>query len=183
MQLKLSTIISLFIYVPALLTILTLPAPMVATADVLSHSVLFFFLMIRRPPRSTLFPYTTLFRSLSLPVLGIAGATAAQALLLASAAHAVGAWAATVFDYWVSHYFVAGAAFALALGTLLLIPLVLIALGRIEEIAGILLGRSPARLFQKTAGAAADYAPKVSIHIPAYREPPEMLKATLDAFA
>src|SRR5688572_5506260 len=30
----------------------------------------FFFLMIRRPPRSTLFPYTTLFRSLSL-VLGL----------------------------------------------------------------------------------------------------------------
>src|SRR2546422_7196338 len=28
------------------------------------HAVLFFFLMIRRPPRSTLFPYTTLFRSL-----------------------------------------------------------------------------------------------------------------------
>src|SRR2546428_2913466 len=27
--------------------------------------LLFFFLMIRRPPRSTLFPYTTLFRSLS----------------------------------------------------------------------------------------------------------------------
>src|SRR5258708_20731157 len=26
---------------------------------------LFFFLMIRRPPRSTLFPYTTLFRSLN----------------------------------------------------------------------------------------------------------------------
>src|SRR3712207_7518784 len=26
-------------------------------------SVTFFFLMIRRPPRSTLFPYTTLFRS------------------------------------------------------------------------------------------------------------------------
>src|SRR5256885_7280459 len=28
--------------------------------------LLFFFLMIRRPPRSTLFPYTTLFRSLVL---------------------------------------------------------------------------------------------------------------------
>src|SRR6266478_7851815 len=27
-------------------------------------SRMFFFLMIRRPPRSTLFPYTTLFRSL-----------------------------------------------------------------------------------------------------------------------
>src|SRR3982750_5017070 len=29
-----------------------------------SLSIFFFFLMIRRPPRSTLFPYTTLFRSL-----------------------------------------------------------------------------------------------------------------------
>src|SRR2546430_10233856 len=29
--------------------------------------LLFFFLMIRRPPRSTLFPYTTLFRSLQVP--------------------------------------------------------------------------------------------------------------------
>src|SRR2546422_5513219 len=28
--------------------------------------MLFFFLMIRRPPRSTLFPYTTLFRSAAL---------------------------------------------------------------------------------------------------------------------
>src|SRR5256885_8696379 len=27
------------------------------------QEILFFFLMIRRPPRSTLFPYTTLFRS------------------------------------------------------------------------------------------------------------------------
>src|SRR5439155_25685646 len=30
-------------------------------------SVLLFFLMIRRPPRSTLFPYTTLFRSAAEP--------------------------------------------------------------------------------------------------------------------
>src|SRR2546426_9392599 len=30
---------------------------------------LFFFLMIRRPPRSTLFPYTTLFRSLGPPLV------------------------------------------------------------------------------------------------------------------
>src|SRR4051794_41585584 len=29
----------------------------------MSSPVLFFFLMTRRPPRSTLFPYTTLFRS------------------------------------------------------------------------------------------------------------------------
>src|SRR2546429_3718134 len=31
-----------------------------------SERVFFFFLMIRRPPRSTLFPYTTLFRSQAL---------------------------------------------------------------------------------------------------------------------
>src|SRR5256884_1292379 len=46
----------------------------------------FFFLMIRRPPRSTLFPYTTLFRSRFLAVLwrrefgaaGEAGGVAAE---------------------------------------------------------------------------------------------------------
>src|SRR2546427_6989524 len=32
-----------------------------------SHLLFFFFLMIRRPPRSTLFPYTTLFRSHRVP--------------------------------------------------------------------------------------------------------------------
>src|SRR5215468_11442842 len=32
-----------------------------------SLSLFFFFLMIRRPPRSTLFPYTTLFRSPATP--------------------------------------------------------------------------------------------------------------------
>src|SRR5215510_10170503 len=32
--------------------------------------ILFFFLMIRRPPRSTLFPYTTLFRSARPPLPG-----------------------------------------------------------------------------------------------------------------
>src|SRR5437588_1912186 len=34
-----------------------------SSVGVFCLSVLFFFLMIRRPPRSTLFPYTTLFRS------------------------------------------------------------------------------------------------------------------------
>src|SRR3712207_8754338 len=34
------------------------------------RAILVFFLMIRRPPRSTLFPYTTLFRSVSAPLDG-----------------------------------------------------------------------------------------------------------------
>src|SRR5436853_3242368 len=46
----------------------------------LPHTFLFFFLMIRRPPRSTLFPYTTLFRSLRK-----AGATAREMLVSAAA--------------------------------------------------------------------------------------------------
>src|SRR6266702_553969 len=45
------------------------PAERRAAAGVMPRPVIrsnsrFFFLMIRRPPRSTLFPYTTLFRSL-----------------------------------------------------------------------------------------------------------------------
>src|SRR2546430_10216496 len=36
--------------------------------------IFFFFLMIRRPPRSTLFPYTTLFRS-SLPYVRLLNMT------------------------------------------------------------------------------------------------------------
>src|SRR2546422_8532693 len=35
------------------------------------HIFFFFFLMIRRPPRSTLFPYTTLFRSLEPLVVAV----------------------------------------------------------------------------------------------------------------
>src|SRR5258708_9279688 len=37
--------------------------PSLFYASVISLFFSFFFLMIRRPPRSTLFPYTTLFRS------------------------------------------------------------------------------------------------------------------------
>jgi exo-beta-1,3-glucanase (GH17 family)/cellulose synthase/poly-beta-1,6-N-acetylglucosamine synthase-like glycosyltransferase len=120
---------------------------------------------------------------LSLPILTIVGATFGQAVLLAFAANVVGAWTATVFQYWNSHYFVPGAAFALGLGVVLLVPLVLIALARIQEIAAILFGPPPRRLLPTNIAAPAGYAPKVSIHVPAHMEPPEMLRATLDAIA
>src|SRR2546426_5722459 len=42
---------------------------LVSAQSCISCFLFFFFLMIRRPPRSTLFPYTTLFRSLG-PRLG-----------------------------------------------------------------------------------------------------------------
>src|SRR3712207_9482090 len=50
-----------------------------------------FFLMIRRPPRSTLFPYTTLFRSvLTFVLAGQVVASSGAAALLASGAAAFG---------------------------------------------------------------------------------------------
>jgi exo-beta-1,3-glucanase (GH17 family)/cellulose synthase/poly-beta-1,6-N-acetylglucosamine synthase-like glycosyltransferase len=120
---------------------------------------------------------------LSLPILSSNRASVGQAVLLAGAANAVGAWAATMFGYWNGHYFVAGAAFALGLGVLLLIPLVIIAMSRIEEIAAIAFGRKPLRLVAAPPLAPDGYSPKVSIHIPAHNEPPEMLRQTLDALA
>src|SRR3984893_10514848 len=120
---------------------------------------------------------------LSLPILALTGPTIPQALLLTGAVHAVGAWIATIFAYWNGHYFVPGAAFALGFGLLLLGPLVVIALARVEEIAAIAFGRKPARLITAVPTTSEDSAPKVSIHIPACNEPPEMLKLTLDAVA
>src|SRR5882757_4782332 len=124
---------------------------------------------------------------MSLPILRLEQPTAAQAFVLSAAANGIGAWVATVFAYWDGHYFVFGSAFALTLGLMLLVPLVLIAMARIEEIAAIAFGRSPRRLIAKSAPVAPATIgdgvtfPKVSIHVPAYFEPVEMLKQTLDA--
>ncbi len=123
---------------------------------------------------------------MSLPILRLSEPTVMQSLMLSAAANGVGAWVATVFAYWNGHYFVFGSAFALTLGLILLVPLVLIAMARIEEIAAVAFGRNPRRLLVKAqpevpAAAATEAFPKVSIHVPAYFEPPEMLKQTLDA--
>jgi exo-beta-1,3-glucanase (GH17 family)/cellulose synthase/poly-beta-1,6-N-acetylglucosamine synthase-like glycosyltransferase len=120
---------------------------------------------------------------LSLPILAISGATFAQALTLATAANVAGAWFAAIVAFWNGHYFVWGAAFALGLGVLLLLPLIAIALARIDEIAAIAFGRPPRRLASSPPLAPEALAPKVSIHVPACCEPPDMLRATLDALA
>ena len=120
---------------------------------------------------------------LSLPILARSNATFGEAVTLAVAANVVGAWFATIFAFWQTHYFVLGAAFALGLGIVLLIPLAAIALARIEEIAAIAFGRGPRRLIAAALPARDGFAPTVSIHVPAHREPPDMLKATLDAVA
>jgi exo-beta-1,3-glucanase (GH17 family)/cellulose synthase/poly-beta-1,6-N-acetylglucosamine synthase-like glycosyltransferase len=122
---------------------------------------------------------------LSLPILAMTGATVRQVLMLAISANAAGAWFAAIVAFWKGHYFVPGAAFALGLGIVLLVPLVAIALARMEEIAAIAFGRTPRRLVSSPplVPAGDGYAPKVSIHVPAYCEEPGMLNATLDAVA
>ncbi|MDR3466208.1 MAG: glycosyltransferase [Xanthobacteraceae bacterium] len=121
---------------------------------------------------------------LSLPILRLARPRVIQTVVLAATANGVGAWVATVFEYWNSHYFVFGSAFALSLGVILLVPLMIIAMARIEEIATVAFGAPPRRLITNGLPQPADGVfPKVSIHIPAYFEPPEMLKQTLDAVA
>src|SRR5438309_3154980 len=123
---------------------------------------------------------------LSLPILRLEQPTARQTFLLSATANGVGAWAATVFAFWNGHYFIFGSAFALTLGMILLVPLVLIAMARIDEIAAVAFGRPPQRLLTKSkpiSDVPENYYPKVSIHIPAYFEPVEMLKQTLDALS
>jgi len=123
---------------------------------------------------------------LSLPILAMTAVSFWQTIMLAAAANVVGAWFAAVFAYWNGHYFVPGAAFALGLGVVLLIPLVIIALARIDELAMIAFGRKPQRLVGSPSlvpQLSEAAMPKVSIHLPAYNEPPEMLKQTLDAVA
>src|SRR6202040_1284606 len=54
---------------------------------------------------------------------------------------------------------------------------------RLNEMATVALGREPTRLLSASLPAPAAYMPKVSIHIPAYREPPDMLLRTIDSVA
>ncbi len=136
---------------------------------------------------------------LSLPILTIAGMTVTQAAMLAISANLVGAWFTAIVAFWKGHYFVPGAAFALGLGLLLLMPLIAIALSRLDEIAAIAFGRPPRRLTNAPSIVpdgvansvlansglpnAEGYAPKVSIHVPACCESPDMLNLTLDSVA
>ena len=74
---------------------------------------------------------------LSLPILAIAGVTATQAAMLGICANLLGAWVTAIIAFWKGHYFVTGAALALGLGVVLLMPLIAIALSRLDEIAAI----------------------------------------------
>ncbi|QFR32466.1 glycosyltransferase [Ancylobacter sp. TS-1] len=119
----------------------------------------------------------------SLPVFRFARLTMTQAIVMIGAANLVGAWIATVTDHWLTHYVVGGNKVTFVVSLVLLVPLVVVMLYRVEELATIAFGRSPRRLLRRSDVVAPSRTPKVSIHIPAYKEPPEMLKQTLDGVA
>src|SRR3984885_11219034 len=117
---------------------------------------------------------------LSLTILVLPGATVGQATLLAAADHLVGGWCADVLVYWQDHYLLHGEVITFAIALPLLALLAPIIRSRINEMATVALGREPARLLDMSSPKAGAGTPKVSIHIPAYREPPEMLLRTID---
>jgi cellulose synthase/poly-beta-1,6-N-acetylglucosamine synthase-like glycosyltransferase/exo-beta-1,3-glucanase (GH17 family) len=120
---------------------------------------------------------------LSITILALPGATASQATLLAAADHFVGHWCASVLVYWQGHYLLHGEVITFAIALPLLGLLAPIVRSRVNEMATVALGREPARLLGVTSPDLSANTPKVSVHIPAYREPPEMLLRTIDSVA
>ncbi|MCK0197652.1 glycosyltransferase [Ancylobacter sp. 6x-1] len=118
----------------------------------------------------------------SLPLFRFARLTVPQAAVMSAAANLVGYWIATVTDHWLTHYVVGGNKVTFVISLVLLVPLVIVMMYRVEELATIAFGQSPRRLLRGSHPMPAR-TPKVSIHIPAYKEPPEMLKQTLDGVA
>ncbi|MEK7244525.1 MAG: glycosyltransferase family 2 protein, partial [Pseudomonadota bacterium] len=109
--------------------------------------------------------------------------TPAHALAYAAAANAMGAGLALAAAYPFTHYLNFGAWVMWIMGFGLMIPLVIITLAKIHEMAEVMLGRGPRRLIPHAGIEAHAALPMVSIHIPAYREQPALLKQTLDAVA
>jgi cellulose synthase/poly-beta-1,6-N-acetylglucosamine synthase-like glycosyltransferase/exo-beta-1,3-glucanase (GH17 family) len=120
---------------------------------------------------------------LSVSILALPGATISQATVLAGADHLIGDWCAGVQVYWHDHYLLHGEMITFAIAIPLLGLLAPIVLFRVHEMTTVALGSKPTRLLSLTSLRAGARTPKVSIHIPAYREPPEMLLRTIDSVA
>ena len=121
-----------------------------------------------------------------LTLLGLLGrrATFAHALAFAVPANVAGAGIAAAAFWPLDNYLNFGGALMWAVGFALMLCLSIMSLAKVHDIAAILFGRRPARLVRPgQMRSLAGRTPKVSIHIPAYKEQPEMLKQTLDSVA
>ncbi len=120
---------------------------------------------------------------ISLVCMAWARATFMHALAFSTAANALAAGVAVAAHYPLENYLNAGSAIAWGIGMFLMIPLTAMTLVKVHEVGEVTLGRRPFRLLRPPVHAAGFKPPKVSVHIPAYREKPEMLIETLDSVA
>ena len=110
--------------------------------------------------------------------------TFAHAFIFSLAANTLSAGMAMAALYPFENYLNFGSAFAWVLGFILMVLLTGTTLVKVHEVAEVTLGHRPKRLIRKPVEAPPGFVmPKVSIHIPAYRENPDMLKETLDSIA
>ena len=110
--------------------------------------------------------------------------TFGHALAVGIAAQGLATGASMAALYPFENYLNTGSAIAWVIGIVLMIPLTAMTLIKVHEVAEITLGRRPTRLIRRAVSPPAGWRPpKVSVHVPAYREKPEMLIATLDSLA
>ncbi len=111
--------------------------------------------------------------------------TFGHAFAYALAANALGAGLISAVLYPFDYYLNAGLWIMWGIGILMMLPLSVITLAKVHEIAEVMLGHEPVRLIEqgKNTPTLPDPAPLVSIHVPAYKEQPDMYKATLDSMA
>jgi exo-beta-1,3-glucanase (GH17 family)/cellulose synthase/poly-beta-1,6-N-acetylglucosamine synthase-like glycosyltransferase len=120
---------------------------------------------------------------LSLTILALPGVTVRQAAILSGLDHLCGHWCASLLVYWQTHYLLLGETISFAIALPVLALLAPIVRSRVSEMAKVSLGGGPTRLLKLAPPTPRAHSPKVSIHIPAYREPPDMLLQTIDSVA
>lgn len=115
--------------------------------------------------------------------------TAAHAMLYAFAANGFAAGIAIAAVYPFGNYMTVGTSIMWGLGLIMVLPLAVMTLAKVNEIGEVLLGRQPTRLVPvpgaeaRAAEGPLTQAPFVSVHVPAYKEQPDMLNHTLDSVA
>ena len=122
---------------------------------------------------------------LALTLLGLAyrRPTFAHALVFSVCVNALAFGIAAALAFPFENYMNFGIAVMWGIGTLMLIPLTLITMTKVHELAEVLFGRGPCRLINVLGRRPLANTPKVSIHIPAYREQPNMVIETIDSLA
>lgn len=109
--------------------------------------------------------------------------TVGHGVMVALAANIVGGGATVAILYPASQYLSGGETAFWLFGLGLLVPLAALSLVKAGEIAWDIAGGAPRRLVHPEAVPPQECPPKVSIHIPACREQPAVLRACLDSVA